>query len=298
MKKSFSDYWEEIQKIKKASSVIKDNYKRNKVFNSFVNSYSIKHNINNINQTTYSKQVVVKLCSNLSKDGAKRAMDYILNSADTPYLINEKGEEILTEDVIKDWKMDFSNQENAKDAWHLIFSIKENPSEKNLEILKKSVKETMDNNFFGYKYVMAIHTHQNNPHIHIVLNKRNILTKKKIHFNTKDDIKDFWNDVRSNFSMSLSSKGLHYHNQASYEKDLDRKYQKIKSTLYLDDIDTKKDLSDMILNIIRKESKKLENKKSKIDILNNESLELKQKRLDLINLFNQYKKKNNKKYFK
>ncbi len=33
----------------------------------------------------------------------------------------------------------------------------------------------------------------------------------------------------------------------------------------------------MILNIIRKESKKLENKKSKIDILNNESLELKQK---------------------
>ncbi|EPR1481126.1 relaxase/mobilization nuclease domain-containing protein [Campylobacter jejuni] len=298
MKKSFSDYWEEIQKIKKASSVIKDNYKRNKVFNSFVNSYSIKHNINNINQTTYSKQAVVKLCSNLSKDGAKRAMDYILNSADTPYLINEKGEEILTEDVIKDWKMDFSNQENAKDAWHLIFSIKENPSEKNLEILKKSVKETMDNNFFGYKYVMAIHTHQNNPHIHIVLNKRNILTKKKIHFNTKDDIKDFWNDVRSNFSMSLSSKGLHYHNQASYEKDLDRKYQKIKSTLYLDDIDTKKDLSDMILNIIRKESKKLENKKSKIDILNNESLELKQKRLDLINLFNQYKKKNNKKYFK
>ncbi|XTO85264.1 relaxase/mobilization nuclease domain-containing protein (plasmid) [Campylobacter coli] len=200
--------------------------------------------------------------------------------------------------MIKDWKMDFSNQENAKDAWHLIFSIKENPTEKNLEILKKSVKETMDNNFFGYKYVMAIHTHQNNPHIHIVLNKRNILTKKKIHFNTKDDIKDFWNDVRSNFSMSLSSKGLHYHNQASYEKDLDRKYQKIKSTLYLDDIDTKKDLSDMILNIIRKESKKLENKKSKIDILNNESLELKQKRLDLINLFNQYKKKNNKKYFK
>ncbi|HEF9491043.1 TPA: relaxase/mobilization nuclease domain-containing protein, partial [Campylobacter coli] len=188
------------------------------------------------------------LCSNLSKDGAKRAMDYILNSADTPYLINEKGEEILTEDVIKDWKMDFSNQENAKDAWHLIFSIKENPTEKNLEILKKSVKETMDNNFFGYKYVMAIHTHQNNPHIHIVLNKRNILTKKKIHFNTKDDIKDFWNDVRSNFSMSLSSKGLHYHNQASYEKDLDRKYQKIKSTLYLDESDTKKDLSNIILN--------------------------------------------------
>ncbi|MCC2965373.1 hypothetical protein J8263_08710, partial [Campylobacter jejuni] len=37
---------------------------------------------------------------------------------------------------------------------------------------------------------------------------------------------------------------------------------------------------------------------SKIDILNNESLELKQKRLDFINLFNQYKKKNNKKYFK
>ncbi len=26
---------------------------------------------------------------------------------------------------------------------------------------------------------MAIHTHQNNPHIHIVLNKRNILTKRK-----------------------------------------------------------------------------------------------------------------------
>ncbi len=57
-------------KIKKQVQ-LKDNYKRNKVFNSFVNSYSIKHNINNINQTTYSKQAVVKLCSNLSKDGAK-----------------------------------------------------------------------------------------------------------------------------------------------------------------------------------------------------------------------------------
>ncbi len=42
--------------------------------------------------------------------------------------------------------MDFSNQENAKDAWHLIFLLKKILLKK-LRDFKKSVKETMDNNF-------------------------------------------------------------------------------------------------------------------------------------------------------
>lgn len=298
MQKNIEELLEEIKKVRKASSVIKDKFDRNKIFNHYVSSYSIKNNVNNFNKSSFSKQVVVKLLSNLSSAGAKRAINYILKNNDTPYLINEKGEEVLAKEVLKDWNNDFSKSENAKDVWHLMFSIKESATPKNLEILKKSVQRVMDNNFLGYKYVMVLHTHQNNPHAHIVLNKRNILTKKKIHFNKKEDIKEFWDDVRNNFSMTLNNKGLRYHNHSILEKDLKKECQKIKRNLYLDEYETKNDLNEILLNSIKRENIKIEKKKSRIDFFSEENKILKDERKNLLNLFNQYKKKNNKKFYK
>ncbi|MGH2305112.1 relaxase/mobilization nuclease domain-containing protein [Campylobacter taeniopygiae] len=210
----------------------------------------------------------------------------------------KKGEEVLAKEVLKDWNNDFSKSENAKDAWHLMFSIKESATPKNLEILKKSVQRVMDNNFLGYKYVMVLHTHQNNPHAHIVLNKRNILTKKKIHFNKKEDIKEFWDDVRNNFSMTLNNKGLRYHNHSILEKDLKKECERIKRNLYLDEYETKNDLNEILLNSIKRENIKIEKKKSRIDFFSEENKILKDERKNLLNLFNQYKKKNNKKFYK
>ncbi|TKX31505.1 relaxase/mobilization nuclease domain-containing protein [Campylobacter estrildidarum] len=298
MQKKIEELLEEIKKVKKASSIIKDNFKRNKIFNHYVSSYSIKNNINNFNKSSFSKQVIVKLLSNLSSAGAKRAMEYILKNNDNSLLINEKGEEVTTKEVLKDWKKDFSKSENAKDAWHLMFSIKENPTPKNLEILKKSVQQVMDNNFLGYKYVMVLHTHQNNPHVHIVLNKRNILTKKKIHFDKKEDVKEFWDDIRNNFCMTLNNKGLRYHNHSILEKDLKKECQKIKRNLYLDEYETKNNLNEILLNNIQRENIKIEKKKSRIDFFSEENKNLKDERNHLLNLFNQYKKKNNKKFYK
>ncbi|HDV6579269.1 TPA: relaxase/mobilization nuclease domain-containing protein [Campylobacter lari] len=297
MSKNINDLWEEYKKVKKASTIIKEKYTRNKIFNHSINSYSLSKNINNINQKSFSKQAVAKMISNLGKDAVKRCMDYILKNTDEPLLINEKGEKVSSDEVFKEWSKDFSKNENSKEAWHLMFSIKETPNKKNLEILKKCVQETMSNNFLGYKYVMQIHTHQNNPHIHIILNKRNSITKRKIHFNNKEDIKDFWSDVRTNFSISLSNKGLNYHNHFSFENDLKQKYQKIKNSLAIDDLERKKELSDMLLNKLNKEKSIADNKKTKIDFLMSENENLKQERNNLISLFHQYKKKKNKRFY-
>lgn len=297
MNKKISDLWEEYKKVKKASTIIKEKFTRNKIFNHSINSYSISKNINNINHKSFSKQAVAKMISNLDKNAVKRCMDYILKNTDEPFLINEKGEKVSSAEVFKEWSKDFSKNENSKEAWHLMFSIKETPNKKNLEILQKSVQEVMSNNFLGYKYVMQIHTHQNNPHIHIVLNKRNSITKRKIHFNNKEDIKNFWCDVRTNFSISLANKGLNYHNHFSFENDLKKQYQKIKNSLIADEFERKKELSDILLNHLQKEKNIADNKKTKINVLTNENENLKKKRNDLIDLFHQYKKKNNKKFF-
>lgn len=294
----FEEFWEEYQKIKKASSIIKEKHTQNKVFNHYINSHNIKHNINNFNNSSYSKQSVAKLLSNLDKYGCKRGMEYILKNAENPYLLNEENESISIEDTLKNWEKDFSNNANSKEAWHLMFSIKEKATKNNIEILQKSVDEVMKNNFFGYKYVMVTHTHQNNPHIHIILNKRNQITKKKIHFNSKDEIKEFWNDLRSDFAINLSYRGLKYHNQSILEQDLDKKYKKIQNSLYLDENNPKEELNNLLLNNIQNETQKGENKKSKIDILVDDLKDLNKQRDDLIILINQYKKKSNKRFYK
>ncbi|WP_179854175.1 relaxase/mobilization nuclease domain-containing protein, partial [Helicobacter pullorum] len=181
----FEELFDEYRKIKKASSIIKEKTQTRKVFN---------HYVNHINYNFSSKQVVAKLLSNIGgKDSFKRALEYVEKNANKDLTKNyervenameyiSKHSPLLDEDnnivdinnVLKDWEKDFGNKENSKDVWHLMFSIKEISTQKNLNILKKSVNEVMRDNFFGYKYVMALHTHQNNPHIHIILNKRNI----------------------------------------------------------------------------------------------------------------------------
>lgn len=264
------------------------------IFKKYINNY----NINNFNNSSYSKQSVAKLLSNLDKGGCKRGMKYILKNAENPYLLNEENESVSIDETLKDWGKDFSNNTNSKEAWHLMFSIKEKATKNNIEILQKSVDEVMKNNFFGYKYVMVTHTHQNNPHIHIILNKKNQITNKKIHFNSKDEIKEFWNDLRSDFAINLSYRGLKYHNQSVIEQDLEKKYKKIQNSLYLDENNPKEELNNLLLNNIKNETQKGENKKSKIDVLVDELKDLNKQRDDLIILINQYKKKNNKRFYK
>lgn len=91
-----------------------------------------------------------------------------------------------------------------------------------LEALKISVSEVMKKNFVEYKFVSVIHSHQNKPHIHIILNKNNIFSRKKLHFKSKQDIKDFWNLLREDFKNSLNfhNPNLNYENKYKFERDL------------------------------------------------------------------------------
>lgn len=82
--------------------------------------------------------------------------------------------------VLQSWSDDFiSSKANANLAWHLVFSIDEAVNKENIEILLKSTLDSLDISLNGeYKFIAAIHSHQNKPHCHIIVNKTNIFSKK------------------------------------------------------------------------------------------------------------------------
>ena len=72
-----------------------------------------------------TKQSVVKMISNLPRESIKRCIDYTLNNSIDGSAINEKGERVSSDEIMKNWSKDFGTNKNSKDAWHLIFAINE-----------------------------------------------------------------------------------------------------------------------------------------------------------------------------
>ena len=167
-----------------------------------------------------SKQVIVKLLSNLTPSGFKNALRYIRDNSSDEFVKNEYGEAVSLNETIKEWNKDFTGKKNAKECWHLCFSINESPTNKNLYALEESVKDLMQKNFPHHKFVYVIHTHQSRPHVHVLLNKNNQFTRKKLHFNGRNEIRDFFNTLRNDFKDGLNLYGnLNYHNAYKYEKN-------------------------------------------------------------------------------
>ena len=255
----------------------------------------------NFSKNKFSKQSVVKMISNLPQTSIKRCIDYALKNSLDGYAINEKGERVSSDEVMADWKKDFGKNQNSKDAWHLMFSIKESCSDdQTLKALQDSVKNVLGTNFAGHKYAFVLHTHQNNPHVHVVLNKRNQFTNKKIHFNSKSEIRDFFDDTRTNFAFALSARGLNYENKNFLQKDLKREFNNIKSNINLevDDYTAKDKLQDYYFKMEDKNKEKYKATSSRIEAMNDELEKLKKANKELLNLFLQYSKKRNKKAFK
>lgn len=248
-----------------------------------------------------AKQSVVKMISNLGRESIKRCIDYALKNSLDGYAINEKGERVSSDDVMREWSKDFGTNKNSKDAWHLMFSINEPVSdEKTLKALVKSVKTTLDLNFNGHKYAFVLHTHQNNPHVHVILNKRNEWTKNKIHFDSRSEIREFFDDVRTNFAYSLGANGLNYENRNFLQKDLKKEFSKIKSATNLERDDyTAKDRTLEYYDEMREKNKqKHDATASRIEALNNELAVLKKANYELEQLFLLNMKKKSKKRFK
>ena len=166
-----------------------------------------------------SKQAIVKLLSNLDAGGVGRALRYIVSASENGLVIDSYGREVSVDSVLKDWGNDFDPNGKLKDGWHLCFSMQEVPNDKNMYALRLSVEDTMGKHFPFHKYVMVAHTHQNNPHIHVIVNKKNIYTRKRLHFDNRDEIKAFFNELRNDFKDGLNMYGgLNYHNAYKFEK--------------------------------------------------------------------------------
>lgn len=179
---------------------------------------SLNYVITNAKQSTLDK-----LDSDLANSHLENAINYAGASAVS--IIDENGNVIDdSKSILKAWADDCKNQKaNANLAWHLAFSIDESITDENLSILQKSVKEALDMRFCGeYKYMIAIHAHQNKPHCHAIINKTNKYTKYKLHFDSRNEIKDFFFDLREHFKSALGfySKGkMIYDNSYAYERD-------------------------------------------------------------------------------
>ena len=294
---NFWNDWEEKQ-IKAGRTRYAKNYHQNINFSS-VGSY--RNFIFRGAVKNFSKQSVVKMIRNVSANGIKAVIDYTLKNSIDGLAINEKGERVSSEQIVKDWSKDFGTNKNSKDAWHLVFSINEPlDNERTLKALRESVEQVMASNFEGYKYSLVIHTHQNNPHAHVVMNKRNLETKKKIHFNSNSEIKEFFDDVRTNFAYALRERGLKYENKHALQKDLKAEFAKIKSNanIPLDEYNTKDRLNDFYLKKQERNNAKITATDTRIRVLKNECDELKKSNDELLQLYLQYVKKRNKRSYK
>ena len=175
-----------------------------------------------LNFAAIARKQIIKPPNTPTRKGVKNALNYVIRNSESTFALNQDNELVSLEDIMNDWQKDFSPKENAKEAWHFTFSLDEAVDKHSLEALKISVSEVMKKNFVEYKFVSVIHSHQNKPHIHIILNKNNIFSRKKLHFKSKQDIKDFWNLLREDFKNSLNfhNPNLNYENKYKFERDL------------------------------------------------------------------------------
>ncbi|GAA7610466.1 relaxase/mobilization nuclease domain-containing protein [Helicobacter pylori] len=171
------------------------------------------------------KQVVIKNIGNMTCLHSKRAMDYIAKHGEL--VRDEFFNEVNYNDIAEQWNEQFEklleNKSRVKNCTlHLVFSIDENCNEKNLKALELSVYQTLTNMLgYDYPFIMKLHTHQNNPHVHVIINKTNKITNKQLRFNSKDSCKEFYHTLRETFKDYLfaNSKGeLQYSNTPNIYK--------------------------------------------------------------------------------
>ncbi|PAF50471.1 relaxase/mobilization nuclease domain-containing protein [Helicobacter sp. 13S00477-4] len=191
--------------IKRASKTLK----QSSDFDYSLRLFSVFKNFNFENQYPYAniknyhKNVVIKNIGNMTQNHLKNALNYVLKNSDGKLGLNEYFEQKSFKEIIQEWKDDFSSNPNTKEGMHLVFSIKEPHSNSIMELLKTSVYETMRNNFNEYQFILVPHSHQNNPHIHCIINKTNTYTGNKLRFAKKSDCRDFFFKLKEDFKNEL-----------------------------------------------------------------------------------------------
>lgn len=258
-----------------------------------------------------NKQVVIKNIGNLKLNHLQNSLNYVItNSKNSAQdlsnshlknvleyttstaisVIDENGDIVdNSKSILDSWADDLKNQKaNANLAWHLAFSIDEPVTDENLAILQKSVQETLDMSLGGsYKFMIAIHAHQNKPHCHAIINKTHIYSKKKLHFDSRDEIKDFFFNMREHFKSALlgNSMGkLVYDNSYAFERDsYSKKLQELEQ-INLQDFSANKSFDfdsymDKILLDLRKKESLLNHNK---EVFKSQLVDLMEKRKEML----------------
>lgn len=100
------------------------------------------------------------------------------------------------------------SRSNARHSTHFVFSTKEKPTKKNIEILRYAMASVASKHFEaeGFDYIFAIHTNTPHLHAHLVLHNKNLITGKKIRLSRYSSLFA----LRKDFADCLKDKGLNY----------------------------------------------------------------------------------------
>lgn len=205
------DFWDfKTYKAKKSE----DYPSRTRILDSLNSIIAKSKNIRNfsLNISNYGQKsklnVLIKNIGNMKAGHLKNALSYALSHSETKVAINENFQEVRMEEILKDWQYDFSGKLETNEALHLVFSLKEQHSEQMSHFLLLSSFQTIKNNLSQYKFALIPHTHQNYPHIHIILNKTNQMDGKKLHFKSKKECRDFFAQLREDFKNNLQKHSM------------------------------------------------------------------------------------------
>ncbi|MDU9765082.1 relaxase/mobilization nuclease domain-containing protein [Helicobacter pylori] len=251
-------------------------------FNQFnPNSKSIKSNLVG---TKTASPVLIKNIGQMKRSHLENALNYALENSETAY--NEMFLECDKQFILESWLNDFDLTKDYNEAMHLVFSIKDKPDEETMHGLLNSTWETLKVRLPEYKFALVPHTHQDHAHIHCFINKTNQLTRRRLRFKGREDCKEFFNELRSEFAYRLNehllSEEYLYVNEPKLKEldniklqlqDLEKEekaLEQIKSPQ--DEWDLNKALQSEYLQELKDK-----NKAKALDIQNNHSTPLKQK---------------------
>lgn len=218
-----------------------------KVHNAFINYFTQSSSHSSTSHTHHKNKIVIKNIGNMKRTHLHNALSYTIEKSyqesmnifddmdfHTELLSQHKkcaidylGNFVGVDEILKNWQKDFSSNKNINEALHLVFSLNEIHSPACLEILLQSAQNTLQSHFTEYKYILVPHAHQNKPHIHIIINKTNIFSKKKFHFKSKQECAAFYDSLREDFKQNLfvlSNGKLDYSNDVKVNRDFLRQH--------------------------------------------------------------------------
>ena len=149
------------------------------------------------------KRIVIKNIGNLKKEHLKNALKYAISNSSRGLLAIDENMQLREMDLIlDDWQANFSKKD-LNEGLHLIFSLNEEINDDLMEVLELSVFETMKEKLTDYKFALIPHDHQGKPHVHVILNKTNQKTLKRLRFDNKKEVRTFFKDLREGFKNNL-----------------------------------------------------------------------------------------------